>query len=218
MFQWGVRAAKKRVASFGCQPKGGELPPRKLGTSPDHTTTAASCPKSRVLVVEDHVFVRQALASLINRQHDLLCCGESDSIAATPIIVAREMPDLVVLDLRLKDGEAFELIGALKFQFPQLRILVLSQCDETLFAEKALCAGASGYLMKQEAAEDVLTAIRTVISGRQYLSRAMDAHLFHNRPLASSEGVPAGTRNDAGSRDQAAQPSLAQKPAGGVQE
>jgi DNA-binding NarL/FixJ family response regulator len=147
-----------------------------------HARIVTELHKARILVVEDHVFVRQAIAALINRQPDLVCCGEDDSIASTPITSGKLKPDLVLMDMRLKDGEALELIAALKFQFPQLVILVLSQCDETIYAEKALRAGASGYLMKEEAAGEVLDAIRMVLSGKKYLSRAMDRLLFHNRP------------------------------------
>ena len=137
-------------------------------------------------MVEDHVFVRQAIVSLINRQPDLVCCGEDDSVASTPSASARFQPDLVLLDLRLKDGEALELIAALKSRFPRLTILVLSQCDEAIYAEKAIGAGANGYLMKQEAAEEVLNAMRMVLGGKQYLSRALDTKLFHARPPDAS--------------------------------
>jgi DNA-binding NarL/FixJ family response regulator len=136
--------------------------------------------KARIFVAEDHLFVRQAMVSLINNQPDLVCCGEDDNIASTPANLARRKPDLLLLDLRLKDGEALPLITALRFRYPDLYILVLSQCDETVYAEKVLRAGANGYLMKQEAAEEVLNAMRVVLRGKQYLSRAMDRHLFHH--------------------------------------
>ncbi len=90
----------------------------------------------------------------------------------------------MLLDLRLKDGEALELIAALKFQLPQLFILVLSQCDEALYAEKALRAGADGYLMKQEAADELLNAVRTVLQGKLYLSQAVHRQLFRDRPAS----------------------------------
>jgi DNA-binding NarL/FixJ family response regulator len=150
--------------------------------------------KARILVVEDHSFVRQGMVAFINRQDDLTCCGEADSIAATPAIVARERPDLVLLDLQLKDGEAFELINSLKLQFPELRILVVSQCDETLYAERVLQAGAKGYIMKQEAAQELLGAIRVVLDGRVYLSPAMTARLL-NAPFPNLGIDPQKQRN-----------------------
>ena len=97
----------------------------------------------------------------------------------TPPAVAEQKPHLVLLDLRLRDGEAFDLMNALRLQFPKVAILVLSQCDEALYAERSLQAGARGYLMKQEATEELLGAIRTVVDGGVYLSRAMAARLLH---------------------------------------
>ena len=86
--------------------------------------------------------------------------------------VAIQLPDLLLLDLQLTDGQAWGLISSLRAQFPEMLILVLSQSDERLFAEKALLAGARGYVMKQEAGE-ILTAIRAVLHGRIYASRDM---------------------------------------------
>ncbi len=134
-------------------------------------------PKARVLVVEDNPFVRAGLVKLLNRQSDLTCCGEADSIASAPMAMAEQKPNLVLLDLRLKDGEAFELIGKLRLQYSKVPILVLSQGDEVLYAEKVLRAGAQGYIMKQEAAEELLAAIRGVLHGRIYVSRAMAQRL-----------------------------------------
>ena len=172
-----------------------------FGLTSDAPSPVAVGPgKARVFVVEDHLFVRQAMVSLINSQPDLVCCGEGDTIASTLANLTKHESDLLLLDLRLKDGEALPLIPTLKFKFPNLRILVLSQCDEVLYAEKVLRAGANGYLMKQEAAEEALNAMRVVLRGKQYLSRAMDRHLFHHpiwpvlpseksiRPAAASGG------------------------------
>ena len=134
-------------------------------------------PKAHILVVEDNPFVREGLVKLLNRQNDLLCCGEADSIASAPNVMAEQKPSLVLLDLRLKDGEAFELIGILRRQSPMVPILVLSQSDEGLYAEKVLRVGAQGYIMKQEAAGELLHAIRTVLLGRIYASPAMARRL-----------------------------------------
>ena len=155
----------------------------------DSDATVESCrPKARILVVEDHAFVRHALVGLINGQSDLVCCGEADSITVAASMVTREKPNLVLLDLRLKDGEALELITTLRLQSPGLFILVLSQSDETLYAERVLRAGANGFLMKQEIADGVLSAVRTVLSGRFYLSRAMIARLGSQAPNLYSAG------------------------------
>jgi DNA-binding NarL/FixJ family response regulator len=116
--------------------------------------------------------------TMINREADLICCGEADTVAGTPSVVAEQKPDLVLLDLRLKDGESFELIRTLKSQFPNLPVLVLSQCDEAINAERALRAGAKGYVMKQEATSELLGAVRVVLKGHVYLSQEMATRLI----------------------------------------
>ena len=146
----------------------------------------AASHKARILVVEDNPFVSEGLTRLINRQPDLLCCGRTGSIAATEVAVAIQLPDLLLLDLQLTDGEAWGLISSLRAQFPEMLILVLSQSDERLFAEKALHAGARGYVMKQEAGE-ILTAIRAVLDGRIYASRDMAGRLLQKLfPISSA--------------------------------
>jgi DNA-binding NarL/FixJ family response regulator len=129
--------------------------------------------KARILVVEDHPFVRQEIVDLVNSQGDMSCCGETDSVAATPSAIAEFAPDLVLMDLRLKDGYAFALINSLKAILPRLPIVILSQCDEVLHAERALRAGAKGYVLKQEAVDELLNALRTVLAGKLYVSDAM---------------------------------------------
>jgi DNA-binding NarL/FixJ family response regulator len=129
--------------------------------------------KSRILIADDHPLFREGIVQLIVRERDLCCCGETDGVRATEAAVARLKPDLLVLDLRLKDGDGLALIKTLKSQFPALPVLVLSEHDETLYAERTLRAGAKGYLMKAEAADEVLNAIRTVLQGELYVSRKM---------------------------------------------
>jgi DNA-binding NarL/FixJ family response regulator len=134
--------------------------------------------KTRILVVDDDAFVRGGIVRMLNGQPDLACCGEADSIAATPTAVAAQKPNLVLLDLKLEDGEAFGLIQALKQQSPDLPLLVLSQHDERLYAARVLQVGARGYLMKEDASENLATALRLVMDGKIYLSPAMTAHLL----------------------------------------
>lgn len=133
--------------------------------------------KARVLVVEDNEFVREGIVRVIEGQPDLTCCGQANSIASTPAAVAKCKPDLVLMDLRFKDGEAIGLMNTLSIGQSKPKILVLSQCDELLYAERALQAGARGYVMKVEAVDELLIAIRTVLRGRVYLSPAMSARL-----------------------------------------
>ncbi len=152
-----------------------------------NTPAPGALGKSSILIVEDNQFVREGLVRLINRQPDLICCGETDTIAATSLAVATQRPDLVLLDLRLKDGESLGMINSLKEQFPDTAVLVLSQGDELLFAEKALRAGARGYVMKQESVEEILVAIRAVLLGRIYASRNMAGRLLQKLfPISSA--------------------------------
>jgi len=134
--------------------------------------------KARILVVDDHPMVRDGLAQLIAQHPDLVCCGEADSVSAAQTAVERKTPDLVVLDLRLKGGDGLDLIKSLKSQYPKLKILVLSQYDAPMYAERALRAGAMGYVVKEQAAAEVLQAIRTVLGGQVYLTRSMASMLL----------------------------------------
>jgi DNA-binding NarL/FixJ family response regulator len=137
--------------------------------------------KARILVVEDDAFVREGLVRLINRQSDLICCGEADGVAAAAAIMAKDNganADLMLLDLELGDGDGFEVINCVRAGNPHPAILLLSHCAEAGYAERALRAGARGYVVKQEAAEEVLTAMRAVLRGGIYVSRAMAGRLL----------------------------------------
>jgi len=123
--------------------------------------------------------LREGLIRLIEKQSDLTCCGEAGTEAEAQTAVARHKPDLVILDLRLKGGDGLELTKSLKSQFPDLRILILSQYEAVLYAERALCAGALGYIVKEQAAAEVLNAIRTVLAGNVYVAPEMAAAWMH---------------------------------------
>ena len=144
-------------------------------------------------MVDDHPLVRNGLIRLISNQRDLACCGEAGTVAEAQAAIAKHKPDLVILDLRLKGGDGLELIKSLKSQIPDLPILILSQYDAPLYIERALRAGALGYVIKDQAAEEVLKAIRTVLSGQVYLTRGMAALLLHkfvgSPPQALRSGV-----------------------------
>lgn len=139
---------------------------------------ATAPPKSSILVVDDHPMVRDGLMRLISKQTDLVCCGEAGTVAEAQTAVARFKPDLVILDLRLRGGDGLELIKILKAQYPDLRILILSQYEAPLYVERALKAGALGYVVKEQAADEVLKAIRTVLANEIYLTRGMAALLL----------------------------------------
>jgi DNA-binding NarL/FixJ family response regulator len=128
----------------------------------------------------------------INAQADMVVCGEADSIPSMQAKVAESRPQLIVLGLRFGTGDTFEFIKALKAQYPKLPILVFSQFEETLFAERALRAGAKGYLMKKTAKEELLTAIRNILSGQIYVSRDIGLSAFQKSLETPSQNRPNG--------------------------
>jgi DNA-binding NarL/FixJ family response regulator len=134
--------------------------------------------KCRVFLVDDHPIVRHGLAQLLNREPDLIACGESEDGSKALSAVRAAKPDVVVVDLTLKGSSGFSLIKNLNALDPKLPILVLSIHEESLYAERCLRAGAKGYLMKEEAMENVLLAIRRVLAGQVYLSEEMQSKLF----------------------------------------
>lgn len=133
--------------------------------------------KSRVLVVDDHPLVCKAVSQLLNRQTDLICCETVQSASKTATAIMNHRPDLVLLDLRLKDGDGMKLLESLLLEFPGLRVLVLSQFDDLGFVESALKAGACGYVTKFETARDLVSAIRKVLAGQTYLNRKISSYL-----------------------------------------
>jgi DNA-binding NarL/FixJ family response regulator len=142
-------------------------------------TSKTEMPKARIVVVDDHPMVRGGVIRLLERQSDLLCCGEAGDASEARALIASQKPDLAIIDLRLKGSDSLELIKALKVEFPATRILVLSQYDAPLYVERALRAGALGYVIKVQAPEEIVTAVRTVLAGEIYVTRAMAALLLH---------------------------------------
>jgi len=137
--------------------------------------------RARVLLVDDHAVVRFGISQLINGQPDLEVCGEEEDASRALTAVERLKPDLVIADLSLKDSSGLELIRNLKARHPRLPILVLSVHDESVYAEVAFRAGALGYLMKQEALDKVLEAVRRVLKGSVYVSDAMAVKLLQKQ-------------------------------------
>jgi DNA-binding NarL/FixJ family response regulator len=124
----------------------------------------------RVFIVDDHPLVREGLANLINQQTDLNVCGEAEDSSSAISGIQTTEPEIVLVDISLKNESGLELVKALRNQFPDLAVIVLSMHDEALYAERALHAGARGYVMKRETTKNVLTAIRRVIGGDIYVS------------------------------------------------
>ena len=147
-------------------------------------TTPKDVPKDtrkRILLVDDHAVVRFGIAQLINRQTDLVVCGEQEDASKAMTAIEQLKPDLVIADLSLKDSSGLELMRNIKAQYPGLPVLVVSVHDEGIYAEIAFRAGALGYLMKQEALEKVLTAIRRVLSGAIYVSDTLAARMLQQQ-------------------------------------
>lgn len=131
--------------------------------------------KYRILIVEDHPIFRQGMIQLINHEPDLVVCEEAETAVAAILAIQKKQPDLALIDLTLKGTNGIELIKNIKVQFPGLPVLVLSMHEESLYAARAMMAGARGYVMKQEAASQVMLAIRTVLKGEFYLSATMNS-------------------------------------------
>jgi len=133
-------------------------------------SSRTSARKSRVFIVDDHPLVREGLANLINGQDDLMVCGDAEDSSQAIMGIVKARPDVALIDISLKNESGLELVKNLKSQFPLVGLIVLSMHDETLYAERALPAGARGYVMKREASKSVLVAIRRVLEGGVYVS------------------------------------------------
>jgi DNA-binding NarL/FixJ family response regulator len=149
--------------------------------------------KSHVVVVEDHPVLCDGLKQLIDSQPDLACVGVAADVSDAKRLVEECKPDLMVLDLRLKAGDALDFIKTLRVESPEVKVLVLSQYDELIYAERALRAGASGYIMKENTTDEVLRAMRKVLAGELYFSErvaeAMVQRVLREKPIASRNGV-----------------------------
>ena len=144
-----------------------------------------------VLIVDDHPIVREGLELLISQQPDLGVCGHAEDVPQ-PLKAFKELtPDVVVVDISLKQGNGLDLIRQLRRSNPEARMLVSSMHDETLYAERSLHAGAMGYINKQEAGRKIVEAIRQVLAGRVFLSEAM-SELLMQRMVGGGAAPHAG--------------------------
>src|SRR6202522_1606307 len=135
--------------------------------------------KKMVFVVDDHPIVRQGLALLINQEADLAVCGQAEEMHSALRVIPTAKPDILILDISLNGPDGLELLKNIRLTAPRLPVLVLSMHDESIYAERALRAGANGYIMKQEATEKVLVALRRILAGDIYLSEKMANKLLH---------------------------------------
>jgi DNA-binding NarL/FixJ family response regulator len=130
------------------------------------------------MLVDDHPIVRERLAELINHESDLIVCGEAEDGPGALSVIESSQPEIAIVDITLRDTYGIDLIKQIKAKWPDLPVLVLSMHDESLYGERALRAGAKGYLNKQEATQKVIPALRQVLAGQVFVSPAMAAGLL----------------------------------------
>src|ERR1700738_4620943 len=129
--------------------------------------------RKRVVIVDDHPLFRERLAQLINHEPDMEVTGDADTAKDAIQLIRNTSPDLAIIDITLKGSSGLELIKSIKALSIGVPVLVLSMHEESLYAERALHAGATGYITKHQAADEVLSAIRRVLAGEVYLSEKM---------------------------------------------
>jgi DNA-binding NarL/FixJ family response regulator len=139
----------------------------------------------KIIIVEDHPIFRMGMKELINREKDLEVVGDAETVAGALDLIEIQRPDLVIVDLSLKESNGIELVKEIHHNYKHIASLVLSMHDEALHAERCLTAGARGYIMKHEASESVVKAIRHIIAGNIYVSPGIMSTIlnkFQNKP------------------------------------
>ena len=145
----------------------------------------------RILIIDDHPLVREWLTNLINQQADMEVCGEAENSAQARNAIAATQPDVAIVDISLAGGSGIDLLKDLRGLHPDLRMIVLSMHDELLYAERALRAGARGYVMKRETTGKIVTAIREVLAGKLAVSERI-SQLIAEHYVG---GLPSGTES-----------------------
>jgi DNA-binding NarL/FixJ family response regulator len=143
--------------------------------------------KAKVFLVDDHPLVREWLTQLIEREEDLVVCGEAEDAPEALQKIEQTRPDIVVADISLKHTHGLELVKDLQARLPALPVLILSMHDESLYAERVLRAGAKGYITKQEATKRILQAVRQVLEGQIYISEKMASRMVHKMVLGRAD-------------------------------
>jgi DNA-binding NarL/FixJ family response regulator len=168
-----------------------ELPTRPAGTSTQ---------RGRVFLVDDHPLVREWLVNLINQQADLTVCGEAEDAPRALAAILELRPQVVIIDLTLSSGSGLELLKDLRVHSPDTAAIVLSMHDESLYGERALRAGARGYVMKRETTKKILSAIRKVMQGEVYVSEAfanvIAQKMVRSRPRKTDDPSALATLSD----------------------
>ncbi|KPJ98729.1 MAG: hypothetical protein AMK71_10960 [Nitrospira bacterium SG8_35_4] len=133
--------------------------------------TAKRKKKSKVFIVDDHPIVRQGLIQLINQESDFVVCGDAGDILSARESIAKNSPDVVIIDIALGQASGIRLIEEIAHQHPEIPVIALSMHDESVYGERCLKAGARGYIMKHEEPENVITALKRVTGGEVYISK-----------------------------------------------
>ena len=145
--------------------------------------------KNRIFIVDDHPIVRKGLTQLINQEPELVVCGEAENAETALELLKKVKPDLAIVDISLRGIDGIELTKLIRARFENILVLVVSMHDESLFAERALRAGARGYIMKQEAIEKMMEAIHKVLRGELYVSDRVSANIVKRFVDGKAEGV-----------------------------
>lgn len=149
--------------------------------------TKASSRPHRIILIDDHPVFCLGMSELINKDKDLRVVGSEETAEKACLAIQEARPDLVILDISLTDGNGIDLIQDIRERFGSLPILILSMYDESLYAERAVMAGANGYIMKQEATDQIVKAIHHVLDGEVYVSTRIKEKVFKRMILKQSK-------------------------------
>ena len=163
---------------------------------PDGETTAKGGERFRILLVDPHPLVRERLAEIISREPDLMVCGEAEDWSEAMKVAETQSPSLAIVAQNLKNSDGLSLIRDIHSRWPSLRILVLSMCEDSLYAERVFQAGALGYVSKQQATHKILLAIRRVLAGDIYLSQRTAEQKFRRLTTTAAAATPAELLSD----------------------
>ncbi|MBI3861906.1 MAG: response regulator transcription factor [Planctomycetia bacterium] len=161
-------------------------------------TTLPKTRKAKIAIIDDHPIVRAGLATLIARDPQFEVCGEADDVAAGLALIEQASPDVAIVDLALRNGSGLDLIRRIKAGKHPVRILVASMYDEGLFAERAVRAGAAGYINKQEAGRSIVAALHALLSGKTFLSETLSSRILNQAMSgrAPADESPIGQLSD----------------------
>ncbi|MDD4871677.1 MAG: response regulator transcription factor [Kiritimatiellae bacterium] len=151
------------------------------------TSKQSSKQKKRVFIVDDHPIVRYGITRILNNEHDFTVCGDAESAEKALAAIGNLHPDIIIVDISLKDMDGLQLTRTIRARYPNLPIVILSMHDERIYAHKALRAGANGYIMKEESSEKLVLAIRQILKGDIFVSAQVQKNVLH--AYASKEGA-----------------------------